>query len=123
MDLLKAVNLALTFFLELAMLAALGYWGFRASDSVPVQLLLGLGAPLIAILIWARFMAPKATSHLTGLPYLLLKAVLFGAAALGLIAVGQPAWALVFVIVSVINQILLIVWRQQPQSGTPGPTD
>ncbi|MCC7207796.1 MAG: YrdB family protein [Anaerolineae bacterium] len=112
MDLLKAVNLAVTFFLELAMLAALGYWGFSASDSLPLQLLLGLGAPLVAILIWARFMAPKSPSHLTGAPYLVLKTMLFGAAALGLIAAGQPAWALAFVIVALINQALLILWRQ-----------
>jgi hypothetical protein len=113
MALLKAVNLGITFLLELCMLAALAYWGFRASNSLPVRLLLGLGAPLLAILIWALFMAPKASRRLTGLPYLLLKIVLFGAAALALAAAGQPTLAIIFVIVTVINQILLYAWRQQ----------
>lgn len=112
MGLIKAVNLTIAFLLELFMLAALAFWGFRASDSLAVQLLLGLGAPLLVILIWARFMAPKATGRLTGLPYYALKALLFGAAALALAAAGQATLAVIFAMVALVNELLMLAWRQ-----------
>lgn len=108
MQLLKGLNLALTFFLELAMLIALGYWGFTQSG-----LILGIGAPLLAAVIWGLWMAPKSTRRLTGVRYLLLKFILFGAAAQALVAAGQPVWAVVFAVVALLNQILLIVWDQR----------
>ena len=110
---LKAINLGITFLLELGMLAAFAYWGFTTGSTLPVQLLLGIGVPLLAILIWGRFMAPKSSTRLTGMAYLVLKSILFGAAALGLVAVGQTTLAVIFVVVSVINQILLLVWKQE----------
>ena len=108
---LKSLNLALTFFLELAMLAALAYAGFQIAS--PLRVVVGIGAPLLAILIWARFLAPKSPTRLTGTAYLIAKFTLFGIAAIGLAIVGQTMWAIVFVVVSVVNQLLLGVWRDE----------
>lgn len=110
---LQSINLGVAFLLELCMLGALAYWGFRASDNGLVKIVLGLGTPLLAIVIWARFMAPQSKTRLTGWSYLLLKFVLFGAAALGLVAAGQLTLAIIFAVVAVINQILLVVWKQE----------
>jgi hypothetical protein len=109
---LKSSNLIVTFLLELAMLAALAYWGLQTDASLPVRIALGVGTPLVVALIWARFMAPKSRRRLTGTPYLVLKAVLFGAAAIALVVTGEPALALVFVVMAVINQALMMVWKQ-----------
>jgi len=108
---LKTINLGVTFLLELAMLAALAYWGLQTDASIPLRIVLGVGASLLAALIWARFMAPKSTRRLTGTAYLALKFVLFGAAALALAAARQPTLAIVFAVIAVINQVLLIVWK------------
>jgi hypothetical protein len=70
---------------------------------------LGIGAPLLAALIWACFMAPKSTRRLTGTSYLALKFILFGLAAIGLAIAGQPTLAILFAVVAVINQVLLLV--------------
>ena len=43
---LKSVNLALAFLLELAMLAAYAYWGFQAGTSIIMKVVLGIGDPL-----------------------------------------------------------------------------
>ena len=48
---LTAANLALRFFLELAALAALAYWGFHTGRSVLADVVLGLGAPLLAAVV------------------------------------------------------------------------
>jgi len=57
---LKSANLALAFLLELCMLAALGYWGFITGESSVSRISLGLGAPLLAAIIWGTFLSPKA---------------------------------------------------------------
>jgi hypothetical protein len=109
---LQAVNLAVTFLLELCMLAALASWGFQTGSNLVLKIVLGIGTPLLAILIWGRFMAPRSETRLTGSSYLLLKFILFGAAAIALVLTGQTALAIIFAVVAMINQVLLIVWKQ-----------
>ncbi len=108
----KSVNLGAAFLLELCMLAALAYWGFHTGESLLLKIVLSIAAPLLAGVIWGLFLAPRSLKRLTGLPYLLLKWVIFGAAAIGLVAAGQILPAVAFVVVALINQILLIVWNQ-----------
>src|SRR4051794_917171 len=54
---LTAGALGLQFLLELAVLGALGYWGFDATGGLPRRLL-GLGAPGLALAFWAVLGAP-----------------------------------------------------------------
>lgn len=109
---MKALNLALRFLLELCLLAALAYWGFQTGVGLPARLGLGLGAPLLAAVVWGVFVAP-ASRRRVPLPWrLFLEAVLFGAAVAGLAAAGQPALAVVFGLVVVVNSALLLLWQQ-----------
>lgn len=110
---LKMVNLALAFVLELVMVFAYGYWGVKTRNGDLLGWLLAFGVPFVVILIWARFMAPNSKTRLKGVAYLGLKALLFGGAALALVAAEQPTAALIFVVVSILNQILLIVWKDE----------
>jgi hypothetical protein len=109
---LKGLNLALAFILELCMLAALGYWGFNTSDSTVLRLLLGFGVPLVVILIWARFLAPRSEKRLRGMAYLGLKTLIFGVAVVALVVAGQITPAIVLACVYVINQALGLLWKQ-----------
>lgn len=113
---LKAINLGVTFLLELCMLAAFAYWGFTTGTMLLTQLLLGIGVPVLVVLVWGRFMAPKSSTRLTGAAYLVLKFILFGAAALALAVVGQTTLAILFMVASVINQVLMLVWKQDAQT-------
>jgi hypothetical protein len=51
---LRGVTLTVRFLCELAMLAALAYWGFRVGDGIGAWVL-GVGAPLLAAVVWARW--------------------------------------------------------------------
>ena len=102
---LRAANLGLRFFLELCILAALGYWGFQTGDSAPLKVILGIGAPLIAAVLWGVFISPKASVRLPGFARLLLEYAIFGAAALALAAAGQPELAAVFFAAAVISGV------------------
>lgn len=110
---LKNANLALAFLLELGTLAALCYWGFVTGPNIGLKLLLGLGAPILATIIWAIFGAPKSTKHLTGIAYVVLRVVFFGSAAVALVAAGQRELGIAFALVTLINTAGLVVWRQQ----------
>jgi hypothetical protein len=109
---IKSANLALRFALELCALAALGVWGFQAGSGLLAKLGLGLGAPLLAAIVWGLFVAPKATVPVPAPVHLLLQIAVFGLAAAGLVAAGHPQLAGVFGVVVVLNMALLYVWRQ-----------
>jgi len=112
MAILKGINLALAFLLELLMLVAFGYWGFHTGSSTLVQWILGLGVPLVAIVIWSIFNAPQSKRRLPRTPRTILEVVMFSLGALALAAAGQTTWAAVFVVLMVVNQLLLYVWKQ-----------
>ncbi|RKT18809.1 uncharacterized protein DUF2568 [Streptomyces sp. 1114.5] len=102
---LTAVNGGLAFGLELAMLAALCYWGFKTGSSLGTRLLLGLGAPALAAGIWGLFLAAGGPRFRLPLAAeIVLKLVVLGSAALALHATGRTALAAVYgglVVVSV----------------------
>lgn len=109
---LKAGNLAVQFALELCMLAALCYWGVRSGQGFIGKLALGIGAPLLAAVIWGFFVAPKATWHPPTAVWIALQVVLFGAAVLCLFATRHPVLGLLLAILVVANGALLAVWGQ-----------
>lgn len=87
---IRGVTLTVRFLCELAMLAAFGSWGFEVGDGV-LGVVLGIGAPLVAIAIWGAFVAPKAKLPVSLSTRLVLEVLLFGAATAALVAVGL--WA------------------------------
>lgn len=74
------VNELLAFLLELVAFGLLAVWGFHVGDSTAVHVVLGLGAPAAAIVLWGVFAAPRARFPLPMAGVLLVKAVVFGAA-------------------------------------------
>ncbi len=112
MDLFKALNIGLSFLLELLMLAAFGYWGFQTGTSTLIRVVLGIGTPLLAIIIWGIYNAPRSARRLARNPRLLLELFMFSLAALALAAAGQPAAALIFAIFILINLSLAYIWQQ-----------
>jgi hypothetical protein len=102
MTLLNALTLTVRFLLELCMLTALGYWGFKTGDGAAAWLL-GLGAPLAAAVVWGLFIAPKATVEVPRAVWIGLQVLLFGAAALALAAVAPIGLAVTFLAAVVLD--------------------
>ena len=103
----QSLNLLLAFVLELCMLGAVGYWGFRTGDGAAMQALLGVGAPLLMAVVWGLFIAPKATFEVPAAVRLGLQAVLFGLAAVAVAHFASPALAVSFLAVVVANGALV----------------
>lgn len=99
-------NLALAFLLELCALAALGYWGFRAGGGPVTRLVLGIGAPLAAAVLWGLFAAPRAPVSVP-LARLSVQLAVFGSAAVALYATAHAALALTFASLAAVNSVMV----------------
>lgn len=99
-------NDVLRFFLELFAFASLAIWGFAAFPLPWPGVLIGLGAPALAILVWALFVSPKAVFAIDVFGKALVEIAVFSAAAIGWWMLGQPVVAVVFAIVAAVSGII-----------------
>ena len=97
--------LTVAFVSELAALAALAVWGWSTSGSTPVRIVLAVGTPLVAAVLWGVFAAPHAPVRVAALA-LLVKIVVFGAAVLALLATGHPRFAIALAVAALLSSLL-----------------
>lgn len=109
---LKFINAALAFLLELAMLAAFGYWGFHGDKSLLAKWILGIGLPVITVVVWGMYLAPRAAHRLGNIGGNLLSLILFLLAAAALLSTGQTSLAIIFAVTAILNRVLILLWKQ-----------
>jgi hypothetical protein len=101
-------NDVVAFFVELAALALIGLWGYRAGGPVSAQALLGIGLSLLAAVLWGLFAAPRAQFRGRWVT-LVVKVVVLGAAVLAGFTILPVVWAVVFAVVVALNLVLMYV--------------
>jgi hypothetical protein len=104
---LNGALLAVRFALEMAALAALAYWGFTELDGV-LSVVLGIGTPLAAAVLWGLFVSPKA-KYGSPVRQAVGEAIVFGAAVVALFGADQPVLAIVFAAAAVVDGVLVRV--------------
>jgi hypothetical protein len=102
---LRGVTLTVRFLCELAMLAALAYWGSTVGDGAGAWVL-GVGAPLLAAAAWGAWVAPKARWPVPIPTRVVIELVLFGAAVGALAVAGQPLAAAVLGVAALASSLL-----------------
>jgi hypothetical protein len=112
MNALKGINLLVRFLLELCMLAAVGYWGFKTQSTWGMKILFGIGLPVLIAVIWGYFMAPRSTHRLSGVPFTVMDIILLGSGAVALYASGLLTLAWIYAVVLIVSEILRLVWKQ-----------
>ena len=110
------INLALRFFLELAALMAMGYWGWQQSDAWP-RYLLALLVPLFAATLWGTFRVPndpgKAPVAVPGIVRLLLELAYFGFAVWALFDTNASTLGWVLAVLTGVHSLVSydrIIW-------------
>jgi hypothetical protein len=98
-------NDILRFLLELFAIFSLGFWGFVAWP-LPWNFVVGIGAPAIAIVLWALFRSPKAVLRVDAFVKALVEVVVMAAAAFAWWDLGQPVVAIVFAVVATASGIV-----------------
>jgi Protein of unknown function (DUF2568) len=117
---LRGVTLTVRFLCELAMLAALAYWGFTVGRGVGAWVL-GLGAPLLAAVVWGAFVAPRARWPVPIPVRVAIELVLFGAAAGALAVAGQPVLAVGLAVAALATSLLNASQERQASDRPPDP--
>ncbi len=87
---LKRINLALRGLMELGIVLAIGYWGYRTGEGTLSRGLLGFGAPLLVFGLWA-LVDFRGSGALAEPLRLGQELALSGVAAVALYAAGQHA--------------------------------
>ncbi|WP_235021731.1 MULTISPECIES: YrdB family protein [unclassified Rathayibacter] len=98
-------NDVLRFVLELFALATFGIWGFT-EWALPLNIVFGIGAPVLAALVWALFLSPKAVLAIDVYGRSLIELLVMGAAAVAWLDMGQPIVAIVFGVVAVVSGVV-----------------
>ncbi|AZZ48178.1 DUF2568 domain-containing protein [Rathayibacter rathayi] len=98
-------NAILRFLLEFVALATFAVWGFSSWD-LPWSIVVGLGAPVLAALIWALFLSPRAVLGIDVYGRSLIELLVMGAAALAWLDLGHPVVAIAFGIVAVVSGVI-----------------
>jgi Protein of unknown function (DUF2568) len=101
----RGVTLTARFLCELAMLAALAFWGYVIGEG-PWAWLLGLGAPALAAFVWGTFVAPKARVPVPAPVRVQIELVLYAVAAVCLGSAGQPVAAVVLGAAGLVTTLL-----------------
>lgn len=119
----RAAALGVRFFLELAALVALAYWGLNAVDGRWAGIALGVAAPFCAAALWGAFVAPKRAVETAAPVRLAVEGLFFGAATTGLWASGQRSLALALAAAAVIDRaaLWLVGERDATLRGRPAP--
>lgn len=112
MNILKALNLGLAFFLEVFMLIAFMWGGFSLHVSMPIKVLVGIGVPVAVVVLWSLYFAPTSANRIPS-PWLQLAIfALYSVAAFVLTKGGNRHTALIFLMFGAVNLLLAIIWKQ-----------
>jgi hypothetical protein len=109
---MRTANAAARFGLELCALAALAYWGFATADGIRA-VLLGVGVPLLVVIVWGTFGSPGAPLRAAPPLRLTLLAVINGWAVAGLATTGHVVLAVVLGLAVAVNTALLYALGQE----------
>jgi hypothetical protein len=102
------VNDVVAFLVELAVVVLLAVAGFRYDGSHVTATALGIGLPLVAVVLWGAFAAPRARIDLPAVR-LLVKLVVLGGGVVAGFVVLPLAWAAVVAVVVAVNLLLMYV--------------
>lgn len=103
------VALAVRFIVELLGIVAVAYWGWQTGPDGIGRIPLAVGAAVALIVVWAFVVAPKADNPLSQQVRDIVGTVLLLVAAAGLAVAGEPALAMVFAAVIVMDWVAIVV--------------
>lgn len=98
-------NDILRFLLELFAVFSLALWGFVAWP-FPWNIVAGILAPALAIVLWALFRSPKAVFAIDPFGRAVVEIVVMASAAIAWWSLGQPIVAGVFAVVATVSGII-----------------
>lgn len=111
LNMLKIINLALVFLIELIMFGSFAYFGFQKGNGLFQKYGFAIILTLLAVVLWAYWASPKSGNRLK-MPYLaIFRLSLFLLASYFLYRCGHANFALILAIFSTVTQISSVFFR------------
>jgi hypothetical protein len=107
------LNLPVRFLLEVAALAALSVFGWRAAEPFLLRLALAAVLPVAAAAVWGTYVAPRATRRLPDPARFGVELLVFGPAVAALVATGLPLLGALLGVAYLVNVFLMYLWDQR----------
>jgi hypothetical protein len=107
--------LAIRFGIELGAFAALAWGGWRVDGPVWLRILLAVVFVAAAVVIWGRWVAPRAPHKLADPLRLVPEWVVFGGATVALILTGHPILGALLALVATADRLAL--WLLKTDTG------
>jgi hypothetical protein len=101
---LSAVEIV-AFLCELFAFGTLAFWGFTAWE-FPWNLVFGIGAPVVAILLWAFFVSPRAVFAVHPFVRAIVELLVYASATIAWWSTGQTWIGLGFAVVAIASGVL-----------------
>jgi hypothetical protein len=95
----------LRFVVELFAFVSLAVWGFIAWP-FPWNIVVGIAAPVFAVVLWALFRSPKAVIRVDTFGKAIVEIIVMTAAAFAWWDLGQPVVAVAFALVALLSGIM-----------------
>lgn len=110
---LRSVNQVARLLLQLAALLALGWWGASHGPGQVGAVVLGVGIPLVALIVWLLYAAPGSRAPTSPLARLAIELGILLLAVLAIAAQGHLLLAWLFTAAVVVNGVLLYGFDQR----------
>lgn len=112
MELLKNLNDLVAFLIEITALVVYGHFGYEVGGRTWQKILLaGLFAGIM-VLVWGKYLAPRAQDRLDMPMLLVAKLGIMGIAVAMLLFRGRLTQGIMFGAVLAIHYILAVIWKQ-----------
>ncbi|MCF2532484.1 YrdB family protein [Yinghuangia soli] len=108
---MKMPVLVVVFLAELAVLGAVGRWGFTARPEPAWKLVLGIGGPAVMIALWALFGAPTAAYKVHGVARVAFELAWFGTGVTAVAVTGYLTAAVAFGATIILAKALAALWH------------
>jgi|GEM_PF-462663 hypothetical protein len=105
MNIIRGVNRLIAFLLEIALVISLGYVGYSVTENVYLKYVFAILLPLVAIICWSIFAAPKSAKRLQQPWRMLFRTTMYVVCTLLLYIIGKTTWAISIITIAVINEI------------------
>jgi hypothetical protein len=112
MQIIKLINQVIAFFLEMGMFISLGYWGFLQGKTNLTKYSFAIALPMIAIILWGFFAAPKSEYRLEFPIRIFFELCLFVIASFLLYRTGNSRLAIWFGAIALVSEIIAYILKQ-----------
>jgi amino acid transporter len=111
-NIIKQLNLLVSFLLEMILLFIAGYWGFQQGKSGLMSIIFAITIPVAIIVLWGFFAAPKSGARLKNPLRTIFKLILFVLGTVICFITGHIFSGIVFGSIVILNVVVARILLQ-----------